>query len=497
MQDKKCPVSWATVSLLDGGNFMATPPIILVEFNELCPSLLDRWIESGELPNFKRLHDSSTVCVTEADELNNPYLEPWIQWYSVHTGLPFREHGVFRLSEGAGRPYASVWDLLLGRGLRVMNFSSMNCRGFRGQDSVFLPDPWNDGEQAFPSDLEVFRKFVSRSIQEQSRMDWSAKELLAVVRFLLRHGLRPATALTAAAQLIGERMSGASTEWRRVRVLDHILLDVFLHYYRRNKPEFATFFSNSTAHLQHSYWRFHEPRKFSQPVSERDRAAYSGAVKFGYQSMDGMLGRILDAAAPSGAIVMFATALSQQAYLAYEGRGGRHYYRPLDVRALLAAIEVEPIDLQPVMTHQFILTFANREERLAAEQSLKTVTVEAKPVFDVADGESPSKLIFGAQIYSPLAPNAIVHYQCGNDLMQEPFFSRFYELEATKSGGHHPEGCFWIQTGRHRRLPNKVSILDIAPTILRHFNLDAASMRGQPLNAAASIGCDSVSVARP
>jgi hypothetical protein len=361
----------------------------------------------------------------------------------------------------------------------------MNCRGFQGRDSVFLPDPWNDGASAFPPDLEVFRRFVSKSIQEQSRMSLSLRELLAVVRFLLTHGLRPATVLAAAAQLIGERTSDMPTQWRRAQVLDRILLDVFLHYYRRNKPEFATFFSNSTAHLQHAYWRFHEPQKFSQPASQRDLAAYSGAVKFGYRSMDSLLGRILAAAAHNGAIVMFATALSQQAYLAYDGRGGRHYYRPLDARALLAALGVEPLDLQPVMAHQFILTFASQEERLAAERAVKTVTVEGKQLFDVADSESPSKLIFGAQIYSLVNRDATMRYMRGGVPLEESFFSRFYELEATKSGGHHPEGCFWIQTGRHRRLQNKVSILDIAPTILRHFNLDAAAMRGQPLNVTA------------
>ena len=104
---------------------MSSQPVILLEFNELCPSLLDRWIDSGELPNFNRLRNKSTICVTETDELTEPNLEPWIQWYSLHTGIPFNEHGVFRLSEGPSRPYASIWDVLLDSGRRVINFSSI------------------------------------------------------------------------------------------------------------------------------------------------------------------------------------------------------------------------------------------------------------------------------------------------------------------------------------------------------------------------------------
>ena len=49
--------------------------LVLLEFNELCPTLLDRWIEQGELPNFKKFRDSSESYVTLADA-EPPALEP-------------------------------------------------------------------------------------------------------------------------------------------------------------------------------------------------------------------------------------------------------------------------------------------------------------------------------------------------------------------------------------------------------------------------------------
>jgi hypothetical protein len=63
--------------------------VILIEFNELTPRLLDAWMASGDLPNFKRFYDRSQVFITEADDFDPVNLEPWIQWYSIHTGLPF------------------------------------------------------------------------------------------------------------------------------------------------------------------------------------------------------------------------------------------------------------------------------------------------------------------------------------------------------------------------------------------------------------------------
>ena len=63
-----------------------TLPVLLLEFNELSPRLMDQLMAAGQLPNFKILHDESEVHVTGAVE-KHPYLEPWIQWITVHCGL--------------------------------------------------------------------------------------------------------------------------------------------------------------------------------------------------------------------------------------------------------------------------------------------------------------------------------------------------------------------------------------------------------------------------
>jgi hypothetical protein len=65
--------------------------VLLLEFNEICPPLLKRWMEQGKLPNFSALHYSSQVFTSVADASEPDYLEPWIQWYSIHTGLSYDE----------------------------------------------------------------------------------------------------------------------------------------------------------------------------------------------------------------------------------------------------------------------------------------------------------------------------------------------------------------------------------------------------------------------
>ena len=48
------------------------------------------------------------------------HIEPWIQWFTVHTGMPYAKHGVFRLGDGpqAGAA-ADLGGTLPQRGLKV------------------------------------------------------------------------------------------------------------------------------------------------------------------------------------------------------------------------------------------------------------------------------------------------------------------------------------------------------------------------------------------
>ena len=85
--------------------------VILLEFNELSPKLLNNFIQEGQLPNFSKLLNGSTSYITDADcEVEN--LEPWIQWVTLHTGLSFEQHKVHRLGEAHKLESQSIWDIL-------------------------------------------------------------------------------------------------------------------------------------------------------------------------------------------------------------------------------------------------------------------------------------------------------------------------------------------------------------------------------------------------
>ncbi len=446
--------------------------LIFAEFNELCPPLLDRWMASGDLPNFRRLHDRSTVFTTQADVTDSANLEPWIQWYSLHTGLAFDQHGVFHLTEGAKARHEDLWHIAHDAGRRVGSFASMNTRAFDfGDGSFYAADPWCEDGNASPRDLNVYNRFVSAQVREYSNPDQrlSLRDIAAFGWFMARHGLRAGTVGGIAAQLATERFRDKRLSWRRAALLDRLQFDVFRHFQRRARPDFSTFFINSTAHLQHSYWRQFDPAPFTAKPDADDRAVHGDAMFFGYRAMDALLGDFVALADETGATLMFMTALSQQPYLQAETSGGKHFYRLRDVEAFFRAFDLPFAAIDPTMTHQYMVGFATDAHRTAVRETLGAFCMDdGRALFDFNDRTSDG-LYFSCNVFTPVGADATVVTPDGTT---RAFADLLYKIDATKSGRHHPDGALWIAGGAHRTIAQPVSILDVFPTALDMMQVD-------------------------
>jgi hypothetical protein len=447
-------------------------PVIALELNELCPPLLDRWMREGLLPNFRRLHDSSDVFETEADVADPACLEPWIQWYSIHTGLAYDQHGVFHLTDGRRAGHEDIWQAVIGAGRSAFSFSSMNVRAFSAPGSLYVGDPWTEDGDASPAELNIYNRFVSHNVREYSNPDQqlTASDYAAFLRFLVTHGLSAGTAWQTLRQLASEKLKASHLSYRRVAILDALQYDVFAHYYRAARPAFASFFVNSVAHLQHSYWRHMDPEAFPLKPSEEERARYGHAIRFGYQAMDGIIGRFLKLADRHGATLVFQSALSQQPFLKQDDTGGQHFFRLRNPVRFLADIGLRYTDVDPTMTSQYMLTFEDNHARDAARARLEDFSYPgAGPAFDFPDHVSDRALYFGPVRPRSGAPELVVDAATGRSFATKDIL---YELDATKSGCHHPVGALWIRTGQHRRHESRVSILDTFPTLVDLMGVD-------------------------
>jgi hypothetical protein len=451
---------------------------ILLEFNELSPQLMEKFMAAGKLPNFKRLHDQSQVAITEADDFE--HLEPWVQWIAVHSGVPFRDHGIEHLDDGHRLDRKCIWDLASDAGRSVWVCGSMNINYQRPINGWVLPDPWTTNLDPYPEDaLGPYFRFVSANVQEHTRESspLSRDEQINFLRFMARHGLSPATVAAIVRQLASERLADA--RWKRAVLLDRLQFDLFRRYWKRERPDLSTFFLNSTAHYQHLYWRNMEPEHFKVKPEPGEQAVYQDAILFGYVQMDRIVGQMLRLAGNDTALILL-TALSQQPSLTYEQIGGKTLYRPLDFDQLVRAIGIEgPVNATPLMAEDFHLEFESEQGAIAAEERLRSVRVDGRPALGAE--RTGNKIKSGCRIWEQIEPDTVLALDNGRTL---PFFELFYKVDVMKSGEHHPDGLMWIRApGRQPgKRESKVPLVDVAPTILEMLGVEVpAHLAGEPV----------------
>ena len=440
--------------------------MVLLELNELCPSLMYRFMRDGGLPNFERLHNEANVYTTDAQE-EAPFLEPWIQWVTVHTGMPYREHQIFRLSDGRLLKHKCIWDILSENGRRVWVCGSMNVRYDRPINGLVLPDPWDAEIGPSNPELNDYLRFVQRNTQEHANkhLHLSVADHARFVAFMLRHGLSLESARAIVRQLASER--GGRNRWRRAAILDKLQFDLFAHYFSRLKPHFSTFFLNSVAHFQHLYWRNLEPDLFERKPSAQEQMEYESAILFGYQEMDRLIGRFFGLVGDETTLVL-CTGLSQQPCLKYEAQGGRLFYRPRDFGQLLAFAGVRQYaGIVPVMSECFNVRFDSEAAASEAESRLARLRVDGVAALFVE--RQADSLHAGCRLSNDVPMNARLSLE-GED-RSALFSDHFYQVDGIKSGMHHPDGLLWIrQPGRKHAIHlDKIPLTSVAPMILDIF----------------------------
>jgi hypothetical protein len=452
--------------------------VIVMEFNELSPPLMEKFIAQGYLPNFKKLRSESQTYITQAAE-QPPYLDPWIQWVTVHAGVDFAEHGIEHLNEGHKLKQKNVWDILSQRDFPVWVCGSMSVRYENGLKGIVMPDPWTT--KVSPSkELEPFFKFIQQNVLEYTndRVPLKKLDYAKFIAFMAQHGLSVST-VKAIVEQLGSELRNGNGRWKRATLLDKLQFDVFRYYWKKVRPAFSTFFSNSTAHFQHLYWRNMQPELFKVKPTEDEQLEYEDAILYGYKEMDATIGRFMKLAGGDTTLI-FTTALSQQPCLKFEDDGGKSSYRPRDFVKFVQAVGLPAsAKAAPVMSEQFYLEFATETDALFAEAVLRSMKINGRDAMVVQ--REGLNVFTGCTIWDKLDRETILTFGHGQSLK---FFDLFYNIEGMKSGMHHPDGLLWIRRPdrEHAVHAGRVPLASVAPTILDMFSVSKpAFMRAAPL----------------
>lgn len=176
------------------------------------------------------------------------------------------------IDEGELPNFRRLRALLSEAGATVGICGSMNAN-YTHLRGYIVPDPWSKHAGPHPEWLSGYYNYVAARVQESSR-DGSGPTGSAV-RFaatLMRAGLSANTVWQTVRQVASECMD-KGLAWRKAGLLDLYQYDLFRGLNARRQVQFATFFSNCVAHYQHYYWRNMSPELFANPPLPSDHGS--------------------------------------------------------------------------------------------------------------------------------------------------------------------------------------------------------------------------------
>ncbi|HMF43416.1 MAG TPA: hypothetical protein VKQ32_22240 [Polyangia bacterium] len=474
---------------------MQSRKVLLLEFNEITWTIIDPMMKKGKLPNLARMKREGAWGSPEALE-RYPHLDPWITWVTLHTGVDRTVHGATVLEQDQTTITAKrSWDYAIDAGKSVGVFGSISAFPPRPVPGFMVPGPFAPNDETYPAYL--------KPIQQLNRMHTAAHNKIAdetgplgIVKQgfdLLRFGLRPQTCARIARQLVQERIDKHS-KWRRISLQPLVNYDFFAQIYKRYRPDYATFHTNHAAHYMHHYWRSYDDSQFLTPAPADEKKNYGGAVEYGYELADELLGRFLALADPN-TVVVLASSMGQQPYVKDNFPKGRYIVRFKDVRRVLDLWGAKGVtEIVHVMNPQVNVKIPDATERkriaelcTRASRQIgsgpRTETIYVEEVGDIltitpaglADGETESVRYFfdGAPGTRP------------DGYPLDELFA--LDAPSPKQGMHDPRGLVILRGPGIRQGVelNDAGPLDIAPTILALLGVPQPSiMKGRPLTEA-------------
>jgi len=403
---------------------MTANKLLVLELNEFSSDLVGDAAQFLGLRNLERVLAIRKTQTYTDDTYDSDFLEPWVQWVSIHTGKPAFQHRIKHLGDVPSLDTPQVWEALSDAAVSTGVWGCMNAnRGNAPRCEFFVPDPWTFSERAYPEKLNRLLdlpRYVSRNYLNLSR--WRVVKDLGRFASLLA---APRVAWALLRELPSFLFNLARFRGEHFVVIsftDFLSTQLFLHYKRKFHPACSLLFLNSIAHLQHHHWR-------GQGIEGNPRLAY------GLRYVDKLLGALLAGMEPGEHFLMF-NGLSQKNT---NDEPPWVLYRQRDQESFLRAAGARFARVEAHMTHDAHVIFSDAKDKLAAAALLREALVNGQPLFVVEEyDDDPLKLFYRLQFTDPVQPG--VTMQLGDRSF--PFFELF-EAIVERTGRHIPYGTIY------------------------------------------------------
>ena len=450
--------------------------LLVLEINEISWELMDPWSKAGELPNFARLKSEGTWGTTYADEPIGAegLLEPWVTWTTFYTGVPHTEHGVKFLEQPVESiRYPRLWDIAEKAGKSIGVFASSGTWPPKPVKGFIVPGSFSPDSQTYPESLRPIQDMNLRYTRAHApgvkppTLIETGKRGLSLVKL----GLGPSTVMTVAKTLL-EIKRHPDRDWKKVCLQPEVNRAFFEPLWKKVKPDFATFHTNHVAHFQHRFMRAYKPDSYPDPTDPKEIERFGGAIRYGYQTADKLLGHFLKLVAKDdNAVLVVASSMGQQPYIP------ARYDKIAPPTCRLKSIE-KLIDILGLNGQcEYFSTMAPQWNlRIPAEAKRKEIIDHLKN----ARYQPADKTMYSAkEVEDSIVLTPISHHGLGEltkcvfpSLPGSPTYN-FGDLvvqadDTRKSGSHHPVGllAFYGKRVKANFDFGQVNNLDVAPTFL-------------------------------
>ena len=383
--------------------------MLLIELNEFSVDFLRSASADLDTPTLDKLLGWKCSRTDTEDKAERHGLDPWVQWVSIHTGLPASEHGIRHLAEADQLSHQQIWDALNQKGVSACVWGAMNGKNNRHPLlTTFVPDPWTYSETASPDALNRLlelprlyaQDYVSPNLWQlvRSGLKTGTYVLLnhfdVVARNLLRW-IRP---------VFGAGLNNAVL----FALFDNLSAKLFRKQCRRDQSEFKLIFLNSIAHLQHHDWNPDSP-----------------TVKEVMRLLDDSLSCLLDTVSPEEPVLL-VNGFSQ---ICTADRN-EFLYRPIHPEGFIDAMGLNATRVEQMMTNDGHIFFESEEDCKRGLAVLQAATIDGELAFDV-DRRSGTQIFYQFDIWDEIRPGAEISVN-GKTLT----FSDHFERLVKRTGSH-------------------------------------------------------------
>ncbi len=431
--------------------------LILLGLNEVNFDVVQKYIEISpeKYPALKFILRGCKVYTNAEAAYKN--LEPWIQWPSIHTGLTYEEHKIFRLGDVVHSTAPQVFEILEQNGVCVGVISAMNADNRLKSAAYFIPDPWTKTSTDGSFYSSLLSEAVVQMVNDNAKSKITPKSLVVLLLSLIRFAK-----IKHYKTYSNLAFFSFKAPWRKALFFDLLLHDIHLGLFSSRMPQFSTLFLNAGAHIQHHYLFNSEPIK--NLTALRNPKWYVRNNQDPVAEMLSVYDRILDEyLSLENTELMVVTGLSQKPYDLI-----KFYYRLKNHEKFLRKVGIRFRVVVPRMTRDFLVEFDTKDEAAMAKEKLESIFIKnsSEPLFGKIDNRGTS--LFVTLTYpGEIQENDQVIVD--GDVLK---IKKYVSFVAIKNGMHQDKGFAFFSEGAAQFAPkSNLHVKEIFGSILGYFGV--------------------------